>query len=66
MTFFQPFRQSPDAADFDRDERKFYRGEQIEFQVAEEIDGVPVKRGNVLNREWLEKLAHKNLREVPR
>ena len=66
MNLFKPFRQSPDAADFDRDERKFYRGEPIEFQVAEEIDGVPVKRGNVLNREWLEKLAHKNLREVPR
>lgn len=24
MTLFRPFRQSPDAADFDRDERKFY------------------------------------------
>jgi len=23
MTLFQPFRQSPDAADFDRDERRF-------------------------------------------
>ena len=57
MTFFQPFRQSPDAADFDRDERKFYRDEPAEYQVAEEIDGVPVKRGNVLNREWLEKIA---------
>ena len=27
------------------------------YQVAEEIDGKPVRRGNVFNRQWLEKLS---------
>ena len=40
MNLFQPFRQSPDAADFDRDEKRF-------SEAAKDVDEV-VKRQTIL------------------
>lgn len=40
MTLFRPFRESPDAADFDRDEKRFN-------DAAEVVDAV-VSRGTIL------------------
>ncbi len=40
MTLFRPFRESPDAADFDRDEKRFN-------DAAEFVDAV-VSRGTIL------------------
>ena len=40
MKLFQPFRQSPDAADFDRDEKRFN-------EASEYVDAI-VERGTIL------------------
>ena len=40
MTLFRPFRESPEAADFDRDEKRFN-------DAAEFVDAV-VSRGTIL------------------
>ena len=40
MNLFKPFRQSPDAADFDRDEKRF-------SDAAEYVDAI-VARGTIL------------------
>ena len=40
MNLFQPFRQSPDAADFDRDEKMFN-------DASEYVDAI-VERGTIL------------------
>ena len=40
MTLFQPFRQSPDAADFDRDEKRFNDSANL-------VDAI-VARGTIL------------------
>jgi hypothetical protein len=41
MNLFKPFHQSPDAADFDRDEEKFYGSEKGKYAEAKKADVVP-------------------------
>ena len=66
MNLFQPFRQSPDASDFDRDEKMFNDASEYVDAIVERgtiLREVPRLEKNGVGSSELTKLSHTKARQ---